>query len=230
MNNDETRLTIQVYLTEAETYRSQGETAPAIALYGEAAKEAEQIGWPEKQLEALYNMGTLLQEVGAKRRDKAQMGEAITALQQGLEIASRLGDQSSIGVLLISLGFACANAEQDIEAIDYFKAASTSALDSAGFETAYSALSTLGVLLSNLNRPAEAVPYYEKALEMARRQTEERAAEADTLANLSVAYEKSGRIPDAITALQAYRKILYEVGDVRVKNADRMIKQLKGQL
>ncbi len=230
MNNDEAHLTIQVYITEAEAYRSQGETATAIALFGEAAKEAAQIGWPEKQLEALYNMGTLLQEVGAKRRDKAQMGEAIAALQKGLEIASQLGEQNSRGVLLISLGFACANAERDIEAIDYFKAAIRLGLDNLEFETAYSALSTLGILLSNLNRSAEAVPYYEKALEMARRQPEERAAEAETLANLSVAYEKSGRIPDAITALQAHRKILYEVGDVRVKNADRMIKELKSQL
>lgn len=210
-----------------KTYFKAKDTAKASAAFSQAATLATQADWPDKVIEAYYNKGLILEQAGTKSASLEQISQAIEAFEGGLEVARRCGDQASAGVLLLSLGFDCAWAKRDSEAIIYFKEAVPFALDNVDFDTAFSALSSLGVLLSNNGRPSEAIPYYEQALELAKSSQGDIVAVADTFANLGVAYEKAGRLEEAIEAIDTYREILNQAGDVKASNAAAMVKRLK---
>lgn len=213
----------------AKAYGKNKQLEPSIAAFGEAARHAAQAGWHDKEIEALYNKGLTLQQLGVKGADLRQVGQAIEAFRRAMAVAREINDRASVGVLLISLGFACDWAKRDEEAIVYFSEAAPFALDNADFDTAFSVLSSLGVLLSNHNRAAEAIPYYLRALELAKSEQGDLVAVADTFANLGIAYEKAGRLPEAIDALDSYREILHYAGDVKAADAAAMLKRLKNK-
>lgn len=200
---------------------------PAVAAFQEAADHAVLANWPDKEIEALYNRGLTLQQMGLKAGNLGQVKLAITAFQRGLNVARRINDRASEGVLLISLGFACAWDKEVEAAIEYFSEAAPFALNNVDFDTAFSALSSLGVLLSDHGRPAEAIPHYERALALAKSEQGDIVAVADTFANLSVAYEKTGRLAEAIEAMDNYHEILNQAGDVKASSAAAMLKRLK---
>jgi tetratricopeptide (TPR) repeat protein len=220
MNLETIKQEILELFAQAEALQSGRDKPEALEKFLMVIKLAETAGWSEKKLEALYNTGLLLQEL-------KQPDEAIKSFQTALELALQLDDKQSAGVLLVTLGFACANAGYDEDAIGYLSDAVENGLDESDFENTYSTLSTLGVLLSNHNRPLEAIPYYRQALELARAGVDELAAVADTLGNLGVAYEKAGRLDEAISTISEYRQILFEVGDLRVKEATLLLKRLR---
>ncbi len=201
----------------------------AVVAFQEAADHALLAEWPDKEIEALYNEGLTLQQMGLKAGNLGQVTEAIHAFERGLGVARQINDRASQGVLLISLGFACAWAKQVEPAIEYFSAAVPFALDNVDFDTAFSALSSLGVLLSDHGRSAEAIPYYLRALELAKSEQGDIVAVADTFANLSVAYEKTGQLPEAIEAMDNYHEILRQAGDVKATSAAAMLKRLKNK-
>lgn len=201
--------------------------AGAVKAYSEAATAARLSDWPERELDALYNKGLILERIGTSAANLQQVNAAIEAFQQALDVAQKMSDIQSVGVLLLSLGFNCAWAKRDEEAIAYFSEAMPFALDKADFETQFSSLSSLGVLLSNHNRANEAVPYFERALELAKSARGDIVAVADSYANLGIAYEKAGQLDKAIEAIATYRQILYEAGDVKAGDAAAMLKRLK---
>ncbi|MEI6045764.1 MAG: tetratricopeptide repeat protein [Chloroflexota bacterium] len=212
-----------------KAYGKRKEFVQAAAAFNEAAHHAVLAQWPDKEIEVCYNLGLTLQQMGLKSGSLEQVNEAIEAFQRGLIIAQRIEDQTSAGVLQLSLGFACAWAKQTQEAIGYFETAIPHALVGADFDTAFSALSSLGVLLSNNGRAAEAIPYYQQALELAKSEQGDIVAVADTYANLGVAYEKAGQLDEAIEAMDTYREILQRAGDLRLKEATAMVKRLKNK-
>ncbi len=214
----------------AKAYGKGKDLERSLEAFGEAARYYQLSGVPDKELEALYNRGLTLQQIGLKNANIAQVGLAIEAFEQALVVARAINDRESAGVLLLSLGFACAWSKREPEAVTYFAEAAPFALDTADFDTAFSALSTLGVLLSNNGRAAQAIPHYLRALELAKSAGGDLVAVADTFANLGVAYEKTGQIPEAIEALDTYREILHTVGDVKANNAAAMVKRLKAKL
>ncbi|HEX2912700.1 MAG TPA: tetratricopeptide repeat protein [Chloroflexia bacterium] len=214
----------------AKVYGKQKELGLSIEAFQQAAEHASLAGWYEKELENLYNLGLSWQQLGVKGANLAQVGKAVAAFQKALEIARRLDDRQSAGVLLISLGFACDWMKYDEKAILYFKEAAPFALDNVDFDTAFSALSSLGVLLSNHNRAVEAIPYYERALELAKSAEGDLVAVADTYANLGIAYEKADRLEEALEAIDTYREILHVSGDVKAAQAAAMVKRLKQKL
>ncbi|MEI7554767.1 tetratricopeptide repeat protein [Candidatus Chlorohelix sp.] len=204
---------------QAEELRDTKQFIPAIALYYEAAAMAASEAWQEKELEAHYFAGLV-------RQESNDLNSAIEDFQSALELALQLGEPGNIRTLYITLGFAYAGVEANEEAIKYL-AASANNLEGLDFETAYSTLNTLGVLLSNENKSLEAVQYYQKALVLARTQPDELVAIADTLANLGIAYEKADKLSEAIDSIEEYRKILFEAGDIKVKEAALLLKRLK---
>ncbi len=222
MSKEELKPQIEQYIAQAEASRAQGDIAGVVASYRAAAGLAKQAEWPEKEVETLYNLGLALQDSG-------ELTAAIEALEQALDTATGLNDLNSAGVLTLTLAFACANAGYDEQAIIYFKAVAPYAIENTPFETAFPALSTLGVMLSNANQPTEAIPYYKQALALARKQPDELVSVADTLANLGVAYEKSGQLLEAIAVMQEYHQILFEVGDVSAPSVAVTIKKLKNR-
>lgn len=211
----------------AKCYGKQKLLEPSANAFGEAALHARLAAWPEKEIEACYNQGLTLQQVGLKGATLEQVERAIEAFKQGLAVAKESQDKASAGVLLLSLGFACAWAKRDPEAIAYFSEAVPFALEGIDFDTAFSALSSLGVLLSNAGRGREAVPHLERALAMAKTAEGDIVAVADTFANLGIAYEKAGRLEEAIEAMDTYREILHVSGDVKAATAAAMVKRLK---
>jgi tetratricopeptide (TPR) repeat protein len=213
----------------AKTYGKNKEYEQSAAAFGKAAQHAALADWPDKEIEALYNQGLTLQQLGVKGASLAQVGEAIAIFQQALVVARRIEDRASVGVLLVSMGFACAWAKRNEEAIASFSEAAPFALDNVDFDTAFSALSTLGVLLSNANRAVEAIPYYERALELAKSEEGDLVAVADTYANLGIAYDKAGQLSKAIEALEEYHEILRYAGDVKASDAAAMVKRLKNK-
>ena len=213
----------------AKAYGKNKEYEFSLEAFGEAARHAALAGWYDKEIEALYNQGLTLQQLGIKGANLGQVGQAIEAFRQALEVARAINDRASVGVLLISLGFACDWSKRDEEAIVYFSEAAPFALATADFDTAFSALSSLGVLLSNHNRAAEAIPFYLRALELAKSEQGDLVAVADTFANLGIAYEKAGHLPEAIEALENYREILHYAGDVKAADAAAMLKRLKNK-
>ncbi len=214
----------------AKAYGKSKDYERSIEAFGRAADHSARASWPDKQIEALYNQGLTLQQVGVKAADLGQVNAAIEAFSQALPVARQTGDRASEGVLLLSVGFACAWARRNSEASTYLSAAVSFALDGVDFDTAFSALSTLGVLLSNEGRGAEAVPHFERALEMAKSTEGDLVAVADTFANLGVAYEKAGRLEEAIEALDTYREILHVSGDVKATGAAAMVKRVQTKL
>jgi tetratricopeptide (TPR) repeat protein len=213
----------------AKAYGKNKQYELSLEAFGEAARHAARAGWYDKEIEALYNQGLTLQQLGVRGANLRQVGQAIEAFRQALEVAREINDRASVGVLLISLGFACDWSKRDEEAIAYFSEAAPFALDTADFDTAFSAFSSLGVLLSNHNRAAEAIPYYLRALELAKSEQGDLVAVADTFANLGIAYEKAGQLPEAIEALENYREILHYAGDVKAADAAAMLKRLKNK-
>lgn len=211
----------------AKAYGKSKELDRAVAAFAEAARHAVLADWPDKEIEVLYNMGLTLQQMGTKGANLKQVGQAIDAFKQGLATAERIGDKQSEGVLLLSLGFACAWSNRDEEGIEYFDRAASFALQGIDFDTAFSALSSLGVMLSNNGRPAEAIPHYERALELSKTQEGDIVAVADTYANLGIAYEKAGHLEKAIEAMEIYSEILQHAGDVKAADAKAMVKRLK---
>jgi len=199
----------------------------AVEAFQRSAEYAAAAEWPDKEIEARYNKGLILERIGTKSANLSQVNGAIQAFQQALAVARSINDTGSVGVLLLSLGFNCAWAKRDAEAIKYLIEAVPFALNGVDFDTAFSALSSLGVLLSNQGRGNEAIPYYERALELAKSQQGDIVAVADTYANLGIAYEKAGRLDEAIEAIDTYREILHTVGDVKAGNAQAMLKQLR---
>ncbi len=214
----------------AKAYGKNKEFEKSISAFEEAANHAALAPWPDKEIEALYNMGLTLQQLGIKKANLRQTNQAIEAFQKGLKVAKEINDQASAGVLLISLGFACAWLKREDEAITYFKEAAPFALDNVDFDTAFSVLSTLGSILSNLNRGREAIPYFERALELAKSAQGDIVAVADTFANLGISYEKAGRLSDAVEALETYREILSHAGDVKAADAAAMVKRVKQKI
>ncbi|NWJ46648.1 MAG: hypothetical protein HXX14_20050 [Bacteroidetes bacterium] len=204
---------------KAEELRAKKQFKSATALYHEAAAMAAAEGWFEKELEAHYYAGLV-------RQESNDLSGAIEDFQCALELAIQLGESGNIQTLYITLGFAYAGIADNEEAVKYLAAAANN-LDGLDFETAYSTLNTLGVLLSNENKSLEAVQYYQKALMLARVQPDELVAVADTLANLGIAYEKASMLPEAITAIEEYRKILFEAGDTKMREAALLLKRLK---
>ncbi len=211
----------------AKAYGREKTYTEAAEAFGEAARHAELAAWPDKEIEALYNRGLVLQQAGLKQATLGKVNLAVEAFQKALKIAESIGDQASVGVLLVSLGFACDWCKLYDEAIYYFGLAAPFALDNVDFDTAFSALSSLGVMLSNAGRAEEAIPHYERVLQMAKSTQGDIVAVADTYANLGIAYEKAGRLLDAIEAIDTYREILQVAGDVKAGDAAAMVKRLK---
>ncbi len=226
--DEQIRTQIEELVKQAGSHQAANNLQGALQNYREAAGLAGEINWAEKQIECLYNAGLVLQDL-AKGQNKQLQEQAIEHFQQALELASNRGEQDSVGVLLLTLGFACTNLEKDEEAVDYLKAAASLTLDKVDFETAYSCLTTLGVLLSNSNRAEEAIPYYQRALSLAQAEPDQKEAVADTMGSLGIAYEKAGNRVEAIKTLEAYQQILFEVGDLKVKEVSQLIKRLKSK-
>ncbi len=211
----------------AKVLGKQKEFDRSAEAFGEAARLAGLAGWAEKEIEGYYNQGLTLQQLSLKSANMSQLSSAIEAFEAALKIAVQSKDRASEGVLLISLGFACTWLKREKEAIGYFKKAVPFALENVDFDTSFSVLSSLGVLLSNQNRAVEAIPYYERALELAKSTQGDLVAVADTFANLGVAYEKAGRLEDAIEATDTWREILHVSGDVKAASANAMVKRLR---
>jgi tetratricopeptide (TPR) repeat protein len=228
MSMEQTKAKIEEYVQKAISNQSLSRLPQALAAFNEALNLAASINWAEKQIEILYHSGLILQDLGIKAENPAQVTEAINTWEDALLIAKRIGDEVSVATLHISIGLACAWASVNIEAIEHLSKAAKY-LENVDFETAYAVLNTLGVLLSNANRADEAVIPYQQALVLIRRQND-LPAEAEVLANLSVAYEKSNQLPLAIEALEAYHTILFREGDVKASQVAMQVKRLKDRL
>jgi tetratricopeptide (TPR) repeat protein len=213
-----------------KVYGKHKDFGRAVEAFGIAAQHSNRANWSDKEIEARYNQGLTLQQMGLKAGNLAQVKQAIQSFEQGLAVARQINDRASQGVLLISLGFACAWAKDNEPAIAYFREAATFALDNLDFDTAFSALSSLGVLLSDSNRADEAIPYYQRALELAKSEQGDIVAVADTFANLGIAYEKAGQLEEALDSLENYHEILKHAGDVKASDAAAMVKRLKQKL
>lgn len=228
MSDEQIKTKIEEFVQKAIRNQSLSRLPQALAALHEASTLAASLNWAEKQIEILYHSGLLLQDLGVKANNPAQVSEAIEVWEQALQIAKNIGDQTSVNTLHITLGLACAWSSVNITAIEYLSKAAPY-LDDVDFETAYSVLNTVGVLLSNSNRSEEAIPLYRQALVLAQKQ-DDRPGEAELLANLSIAYEKIGLLPEAIATMESYHKILFEVGDTKAPQAAVMVKRLKDRL
>jgi tetratricopeptide (TPR) repeat protein len=228
MNENEAKAKIEEYLQKAASNQSLSRLPQALNALNEGLGLADTIKWVEKQIEIRYHIGLMLQDMGVKANNPAQVTEAIPVWEDALQIAKSSGDEVSTGTLHITIGLACAWASINISAIEHLSKAAKY-LEGVDFETAYSVLNTLGVILSNSNRAEEAIESYLQALTLSRQQND-LAAEAEILANLSIAYEKTGQLPLAIEAMEAYHKILFREGDTKAPQAAIMLKRLKDKL
>ena len=198
--------------------------------FGEMATHARAAGWAEKEIEALYNKGLLLQDMGTKGARLNYVEQAITAFEQGLAVARRAADRQSEGVFLIVAGLACAWCSRHNDSIHYLAIAADFALDGLDFDTSYAALNALAVQLSNKDRAVEAIPYYERALALAKVEDGSLFTVAETYGNLAIAYEKVGRLDKAIEVLEFYYEILNAMGDTKAPDAAAMLRKLKARV
>lgn len=230
MDNQELKLTVEKKFAQAQAYQAKGAVSQALTAFSETAKQAALADWPEKEIEAYYSAGLLFQDQGARTTNFKRMEQAVAAFEQGLAVAVRINDQISAGTLQLALGFIHAHLEHSTEAIEYLKAAAVATLDTVEFEAAFSALTTLGVLLSNSDRAVEAIPYYLRVLKLAEAQPDEPVAVADTLANLAIALEKAGYLVEAFDAMERYYQILKEAGDTKTKDVAKMVSRLRDRV
>jgi tetratricopeptide (TPR) repeat protein len=213
-----------------KSYGRQRDLERSADAFQRAAQHSVAVGWDDKAIETLYNFGLTIQQIGVKSARLDHVFTAIEAFQQALDIAERIHDLPSAGVLYINLGLACAWCKRDDEAIHFLDAAAASTLDDKDFDTSFSVLSSLGALLSNHNRAEEAIVHFERALELAKSADGDIVAVADTYANLGIAYEKAGRLEAAIEALETYHEILHVAGDIKASDAMAMVKRLKNKV
>lgn len=214
----------------AQAWRERGEMEKAVPLYRQAAEDA-----PEDP-EAWYNLGTALHEAGLA-------AEARTAIERALRLdGSRPEAHNTLGIVLLAEGRpeeAVAELERAV-ALDPRNAHAENnlgnvlrvlgRLDEA--EAAYrrsTALAPrygepwngLGILEVDRDRPAQALPFFERALQLA-------PASPEVRLNRAIARELAG---DAAGAVRDYRDVLAATqGDPRFAEQSRAARQLLARL
>lgn len=195
----------------ANVHHRLGRQSQAVGLYREAVSRWQELGRPEREMQAWTDLGLTLWEM-------SELPAADEALGRGLDLARRLGlayhqaDLRNNQCLVLHAqggvqpALACYR-----EALALFHQ-----LGEAKDEAAV--LNNLGFAYFNLGEPQPAEESYQQALAL-RRAIGDRAGEAQVFNNLAVLYRSLGEIDEALRAYGEAREILATLDDRRQEAA-----------
>jgi DNA-binding SARP family transcriptional activator/Tfp pilus assembly protein PilF/DNA-binding XRE family transcriptional regulator len=186
----------------AHAWRLAYALLPFLALHGypDDLRQTQQVA-----LAAARSAGdregeaTMLTFLGGTYLNQGRAQEALYHLQRALELHRESGDRTGQLTTLVQLGGACFRLGRYAAALQHTEQAAELCTGQDAYREK-ALRNNVGVLLSTLGRPAEALASYRQALSLAE-QTGDRHNESGVLANIGDAYRRLGRHDEALTYL-----------------------------
>ena len=223
----------QLLFQLARVQTLQGEFEDALAHALEAKSTLE-------QQSDLRGLASTMRVLGGTYRSLGRLDEAAAALQQGLELAERVGNVEEIGGCLMNLGRVEATRGANEEAVACFRRA-VEQFEQIGHGSGRAlAYNNLAHMLALAEEYEEALLYCDRAFELARSIGHSGlvAQSYDTMATIALAqgrYEEAiakaeeaatlhlelGALPDAVSALEIATAACEKTGDTERANSLR---------
>jgi DNA-binding SARP family transcriptional activator/Flp pilus assembly protein TadD/DNA-binding XRE family transcriptional regulator len=153
---------------------------------------------------------TMLTFLGGTYLNQGRAQEALEHLQRALELHREAGDRTQQTTALVQLGGACFRLGRYAAALQHTQQAAELCTGSDGYREK-ALRNNVGVLLTTLGRPQEALDSYQQALGLAQ-QTGDRHNESGVLANIGDAHRRLGRYPEALANLERALAVACEHG------------------
>lgn len=179
----------------------------AIAIIDKALSKA---GNPERTVllklkaSALNNLAFVFE-----RKDVAR---AKAYREESLKLSEETGDIVNASVVHNSMGYACFNKGETIEALEHYNKA-LSLAEKAGIKKDLAiTLNNMGLLFKNQGDIPKALEYYHRSLKI-REETGDKQGTATSFNNIALVHQMQGDVPKALEYFQKCYKIDEELGD-----------------
>ncbi|MGJ3251933.1 MAG: CHAT domain-containing protein [Elainellaceae cyanobacterium] len=175
--------------------------------FRESAALAQEAGEGDRKAEAdaLFNGSIQFWQRGDYQ-------QALSMLQQALEIYREIGDRRGEGATLTGIGAVYRNLGQYSQALDYYQQALEINIETGDRQGEGTTLNNIGVVYDSLGQYQQALDYYQQALAI-RTDIGDRRGEGVTLNNIGAVYDNLGQYQQALDYYQQALAITTVIGD-----------------